>query len=83
MKHYVILSDWAVDHICDSGIDVHGVVHTLEEAKEIFAVAVLTEKEYANENGWDILTDSDVEFDAGRFGSYSSDHAHLYIQEVG
>lgn len=82
MTHYVVLCDWAVDHSSDSGIEFHGITHTLEEAKEIFAEAVLNEKEYANENGWDILTDTDTEFDAGHFGYYNAEHTHLYIQEV-
>lgn len=82
MKHYVILCDWAVDHMCESGVDITAVTHTLEEAKEIFAKAVVDEKQYAEENGWEIFTDDDTEFDAGQFGYYAAEHSHFYIQEV-
>lgn len=82
MSHYVILCDWAVDHMCTSGVDITAVTHTLEEAKEIFAKKVVDEKKYAEDNGWEIFTDTDVEFDAGENGSYNAEHAHFYIQEV-
>ena len=81
MKHYVILCDWAVDNMCESGIDIIAVTHTLEEAKEIFAKNVVEEKRYAEENGWEILTDTDTEFDAGHFGYWAAEHTRLYIQE--
>lgn len=82
MKHYVILCEWAVDHICDSGVDITAVTHTLEEAKEIFAKVVVDEKKYAEENHWEVLIDTDTEFDAGEFGYYAAEHTHFYIQEV-
>ena len=82
MKHYVILCDWAVENQGAQGINVSGVAHSLNEAKEIFAKAVVDEKKYAEENGWKIYVDSDVEFDAGEDGYYASEHAHFYIEEV-
>lgn len=82
MKHYVVLCDWAVDHMSESGIEITAVAHSLEEAKEIFAKAVVDEKKYAEENGWKIFTDTDVEFDAGEEGYYAAEHARFYIQEV-
>lgn len=80
MKHYVILCDWAANDT--EGVDITGVAHSLEEAKEIFAKAVVGEKKYAEENGWEIFTDIDVEFDAGEEGYYAAEHARFYIQEV-
>ena len=81
--HYVILFDWAVDNgEVANGIEIVAVVHTLEEAKEIFAEKVVDEKEYAEENGYKIFTDTDTEFDAGEEGYYAAEHAHFWIQEV-
>ena len=82
MKHYVVLCDWAVDHLCDSGVNITGVAHSLEEAKEIFAKAIVDEKKYAKENNWTIYEDTDMCFDAGEDGYYASEHTHFYIQEV-
>ena len=80
MKHYVILCDWAANDAED--VSITAVAHTLEEAKEIFAKAVVDEKKYAEENGWEIFEDSDIEFDAGESGFYAAEHAHFYIVEV-
>lgn len=80
MKHYVILSDWAMNDA--EGVDITAVTHTLEEAKEIFAKVVVDEKKYAEENDWEIFEDTDVEFDAGEEGYYAAEHARFYIQEV-
>lgn len=82
MKHYVVLCDWAVDQMGESGVSITGVAHTLEEAKEIFAKAVIDEKKYAEENGWEIFEDTDICFDAGEEGFYVAEHAHFYIEEV-
>lgn len=82
MSHYVILCDWAIDSMCDSGVSILGIAHSLEEAKEIFAKAVIDEKKYAKENGWEIFEDTDVCFDAGEEGFYATEHTHFYIQEV-
>ena len=82
MKHYVVLCDWAVDHLGEQGVNITGVAHSLEEAKEIFANAVGDEKKYATENNWTIYEDSDVCFDAGEDGSYAVEHVHFYIQGV-
>jgi hypothetical protein len=80
MKHYIILCDWAANDV--ESVDITCIVHSLEEAKEILAKAVVDEKKYAEENGWEIYKDLDVEFDAGKEGYYAAEHAHLYIQEV-
>lgn len=83
MKHYVVLCDWAITgNFTDSGVNITGIAHSLDEAKEIFAKAVVDEKKYAEEHGWKIYEDSDVEFDAGEDGYYEAEHAHFSIQEV-
>lgn len=82
MKHYVILCDWAVDNVGESGVSVTGIAHTLEEAKAIFAEASVDEKAYAIENGYTVYADTDTEFDAGEEGCYATEHVHFYIEEV-
>ena len=82
MKHYVIIFDYAIDKTYSNGIEICGVTHSLDEAKEILATASADEKEYAKEHGYTIYTDTDMEFDAGEDGYYASEHAHYYIEEV-
>ena len=82
MKHYVVLCDWAVDHLSEHGVNIAGVAHSLEEAKEIFAKAVVDEKKYAKENNWTVYVDSDTCFDAGEDGFYAAEHTLFYIEEV-
>ena len=83
MEHYIVMCDWAVSgSFIESGVDITGITHSLEEAKEMFAQAVIDEKKYAEDNNWTVYIDSDVEFDAGEDGNYVQEHAHFYIQEV-
>lgn len=82
MKHYVILCDSAVDSMGYDETHVTGVAHSLEEAKEIFARAVVEDKQYAEEHGWEVFIDTDEEFDAGEIGYYAAEHTHFYIEEV-
>ena len=83
MKHYVVMCDWAISgSFIDSGVDITGIAHSPEEAKEIFAKAVIDEKNYAEEHNWTIYEDSEVEFDAGEEGNYIEEHVHFFIREV-
>lgn len=82
MTHYVILLDWATDSSSECGIDVVAVTHTLDEAKSIFSERVSDEKQHAFDNGYEIYTDTETEFDAGEDGFYAAEHAHLYIVTV-
>lgn len=82
MTHYVVLCDWALENQNASGVDITGIAHSLEEAKAIFAEAVVDEKKYAEENNWEIFEDSDVAFCAGEEGYYAAEHTYFYIQEV-
>lgn len=80
MEHYVIIHEWANDYEYDVG--VLGVAHSLEEAKEIFNNSVDDEKKYADEHGYEIFEDSDVIFDAGKYGEYIVFHTRMYIQGI-
>ena len=80
MKHYVIVNDWANEY--ESGTTILGVVHSMEEAKEIFNQRLANEKQYAEENGFTIYEDCETVFDAGEDGYYVSNHTNLYIQMV-
>ena len=80
MEHYVIVLDWAGNDA--EGVNILGVTHTLDEAKAIFANQVVIEKELAEEWGWEVETDTDVEFEAYENGYYAVTHSRLYIQEV-
>ena len=82
-NHYIVLCDWANDGMTESGVSIVGVAHSSVEAKKLFSEAVIKEREIANENGWEILVNSETEFDAGENGSYNIEHTHLYIVEVG
>lgn len=81
MRHYVVLFDYMLDCM-EGSVCVLGVVHTLEEAKQIFNENVKAEKEYANENGYEIYNDTDTDFDAGENGHWCENHTHLWIQGV-
>lgn len=80
MKHYVVFLEWSTEG--DNGSNILGVVHSPEEAKKIFKETADEERKLAEENGWEIYEDTDVEFDAGEDGYYCSNHSRLYIQEV-
>lgn len=82
MKHYVVVYDYAVDSVCETGVEIIAVKHTLEEAKEVLAERVVDEREYAREHGWEVFCDSDVEFDAGEEGYYNAEHSCFFIKEV-
>lgn len=87
MTHFVVVYDYSVTGLCPSEIlarDTHilAVTHTPEEAKIILSEACVDEKEYAQENKWDILVDTEVEFKAGEPGNHANEYTHYYIKEV-
>ena len=86
MTHYVVLFDYALtdygNSVTYNGVEVTGVVHSLEEAKEILANASVGEREYATEHEWTICIDTDSEFVACEKDNYDNEHAHFYIQEI-
>jgi hypothetical protein len=80
MNHFVIVNDWANEY--EIGTTILGVVHSMEEAKEIFNESLVEEKQYAEENGFTIYDDCETVFDAGEDGYYVSNHTNLYIQMI-
>lgn len=80
MKHYIVIHEWSNDY--EYEINILGIAHSLEEAKEIFNNSVGDEKEYAEKHGYEIFIDNDVVFDAGKYGDYILFHTHIYIQGV-
>lgn len=81
MDHFVVINSWANEYEC--GVTILGVAHSLEEAKSIFDSCVGDEKTYAEEHGYFIYDDSDVDFDAGEEGYYAKAHTRVYIERVG
>ena len=82
MEHYIVIHDYARSDLYDNGVDIVGVTHSMEEAKNIFNAYVLAEKEAAVENQYEVYEDEDTIFDAGEDGYYVSNHTKLYIQMV-
>lgn len=80
MKHYVVVLDWATED--DSAVDILGVKHTIDEAKEIFNLYLAEERLLAEENGYTIDEDNAMMFDAGEMGYWRDNHITLYIQGV-
>jgi hypothetical protein len=79
-SHYVIVLDWATED--DASIDIVGVFHTLDDAKEKFEKYVIEEKQLARDNGYVINEENGVMFDAGIMGCWRDNHTTLYIQGV-
>jgi hypothetical protein len=82
MRHYVILSDCAVEGMGYHEAHAVAVAHSLRKAKRILAKKVAEERQYAVEHDWTVLIDCAKEFDAGESGNYESEHAHFYIEKI-
>jgi len=80
MEHYVVVLDWANNDA--EAVAILGVAHTLDDAKAIFAEHVAEEKELAKNNGWEVESDTDVQFEAYENGYYAVAHTVLWIQAV-
>jgi hypothetical protein len=80
MKHYVVILNWATED--ESGIEIIGVRHNLEDAQTLFEQKKITEKAIAKENGWQTIIDDADCFEAYVEGYYDNGHSSLYIQEV-
>jgi hypothetical protein len=80
MAHYVVVLQWGGDSC--AGCNVLGVTHSLDEAKEIFQDTVVEERNSAEEYGWNISTDSDMEFSANDGCILGGNYSILFIQEV-
>jgi proteasome lid subunit RPN8/RPN11 len=85
MTHFVVVYDYSVTGFSSFEVlvrdtNIVGITHTLEEAKVLLSEASADEKQYAQENNWDILVDTDVEFKAGEPGNHENEYAHYYIK---
>jgi ATP-dependent protease ClpP protease subunit len=81
MTHYLVIHDWA-QGIHGDTLDIKGIAHSLEEAKQIFKEHVAESKEVAKEGSYIIYDDNDVIFDAGAENYYLNKHEKLYILMV-
>lgn len=79
-SHYVIVLDWAVED--DERVEILGVAHTLEDAKKIFNENLFEQREYTEEYGYKVYTDTDVMYEAGVSGEWRIEHTALYIEGV-
>lgn len=76
MEHYVVILLW--DNDAGGDVDILGVAHSIDEAKEIFGKHVKEERQYAEDHLYDIYEDTEVAFEAGDDENYE----RLYIQGV-
>jgi len=79
-KHFVVVFDYTVDD--EHGVDIIGVRHTIEEAKELFEKQKVIESKNAENNGYDYTEVDETAWSSYIEGEYSKDHIDLYIQEV-
>lgn len=79
-SHYVIVLDWATED--DGDVQLMGIAHTLDDAKEIFSGYVDGEREFTVEKEYDIIEDNEMILDAGIMGYWRDNHITLYIQGV-
>lgn len=80
-NRYVVLLEWAAND--DYGVNVIAVADSADEAEAIFAKEVETEKTIADQNGWEVYSDTESEFDAGCPGFYNENHTCLRIVQKG
>ena len=78
MEHFVVLLDWATE--TEQDVLVLGVAHTLEKAKEIFNRQLQNEKEITEQEGYEIMEESDVWFESYKPGYWNDGHCKLWIQ---
>ena len=79
--YYVLVSEWAVDY--ETGHELVGLYNSEDDAKTALRKRVaIDEKPLADEYGYEIYTDTDTCFDAGRSGYYIADHLYVGIETV-
>ena len=80
MEHYVIVSD--CKEYYEGSVDILGIAHSLEGAKEFFEKAVINFRERADKNDFDVIDDTDVYFYAECEEEWSGNYIKLYVQKV-
>lgn len=79
--HWVIVAEWCVDY--EGGYSVVGVYHSEDEACKAFTNRVSTDDRLlAEEYGYKIYEDSQMCFDSGRDGEYSTDHITVSVHKI-
>ena len=79
-EHYIVIAKWQAD--LEGDVDILAVEHTVEKAREVFGKRLEKERAFAEEHGFEVYTDDDLNFDAGLPGHYADGHIHLYVQMV-
>lgn len=79
-KHYVILKD--CKEYYEGGIDILGITHTKDEARQILQEQVEKERQEMEDRGWDIIKDTKDAFEAEWEEEWSGNYLKLYIQKV-
>jgi hypothetical protein len=78
-KVYILIQDYAVDLNTEFKVNAF---KTIEGAKKAFNDAVTESKPVDEENGFEVETDTDTEYEACINGEYVDNHSHVYIEEV-
>ena len=78
--HSVIILDYSYGG--EGNIEVLGVYHSLDEAKDAFVDFARDAREVAENRDWYIAEEFSTCFVAYKTGYYPSDHTRIFIQEV-
>lgn len=80
MEHYVIINDYKSYH--EGSVDILGVEHSLEDAKQSFKNNLPLAKRFASQNDFNIIEDTEVCFVAECEEEWSGNYMKLYIQAI-
>ena len=78
-KVYLLIQDYVTDLNTEFKVDAY---KTMDSAKAALKEAVKKSKPLDKENGFEIETDNETEYEAYLDGYYIDNHSHIYIQEV-
>ena len=79
--YFIIVCGYCINDD-ESGIDIIGVKEDFEKAKELYQKQLGTEKQNAENNGYDCIDESPTSFSAYEEGYYEGNHIDLYIERV-
>lgn len=76
--HWVVVAEWCVDF--ENGLCIIGVYHSKEAAKKAFKHRVDTDDRIiAEKQGYDVIDETETDFEAYIDGEYSSNHVSVSI----
>ena len=78
-KVFLLIQDYVVDLNTEFKVNAF---KTMEGAKKAFNDAVSESKPTDEENGFEVETDTDTDYEAYIDGEYIDNHSHVYIKEV-